>query len=194
MAQQAKLLRILETREVERVGSARPRRVDVRILAATNAVPRDEVTAGRFREDLLFRLNTIEVTLPPLRDRRDDILLLAGVFLDRHTRQYGKVGLTFDTGAVHALLSHRWPGNVRELAHAVERGVLMAHGTTVRAADLGLRPPPAPARLEDMTLEDAERIIIERALARCNGNVSQAARALGLSRSALYRRLEGHAS
>jgi DNA-binding NtrC family response regulator len=192
LAQQAKLLRVLQTREVERVGSARARRVDVRILAATNAVLHDEVAAGRFREDLLFRLNTIEIALPPLRDRREDVLPLAGVFLDRLARKYGKVGLTFDPGAVHALLSHRWPGNVRELEHAVERGVLMAHGATIQAGDLGLRPPGVPARLEDMTLDEAERVIIERALARFDGNVSQAARALGLSRSALYRRLEGN--
>jgi DNA-binding NtrC family response regulator len=191
-SQQAKLLRVLQTREVERVGSARARRVDVRILAATNAVLHDEVAAGRFREDLLFRLNTIEIVLPPLRDRREDILPLAGSFLDRHARKYGKRGLTFDPGAVQALLAHLWPGNVRELEHAVERGVLMSQGPAVRAGDLGLRPPGSPARLEDMTLEEAERVIIERALARFDGNISHAARALGLSRSALYRRLEGN--
>ena len=189
-AQQAKLLRVLQTREVERVGSARARRVDVRILAATNAVLPDEVAGGRFREDLLFRLNTIEIALPPLRDRRDDVLPLAGSFLARHADHYGKRGLTFEPGAVHALLAHPWPGNVRELEHAVERAVLMSQGPTVRAADLGLRPSGAPARLEDMTLDEAERVIIERALARFDGNVSQAAKALGLSRSALYRRLE----
>jgi DNA-binding NtrC family response regulator len=191
-AQQAKLLRVLQTREVERVGSARARRVDVRILAATNATLHDEVNAGRFREDLLFRLNTIEIVLPPLRDRREDVLPLAGAFLERHARKYGKVGLMFDLGAVHALLAHLWPGNVRELEHAVERGVLMSQGAAVLAGDLGLRPPSSPARLEDMTLDEAERVIIERALARFAGNVSQAARALGLSRSALYRRLEGN--
>jgi DNA-binding NtrC family response regulator len=190
--QQAKLLRVLQTREVERVGSARARRVDVRILAATNAVLHDEVAAGRFREDLLFRLNTIEIALPPLRDRPQDILPLAGAFLERHAHKYGKLGLTFDRGAVRALLVHLWPGNVRELEHAVERGVLMAQGPVMVAADLGLRPAGAPTRLEDMTLEEAERVIIERALARFDGNVSQAARALGLSRSALYRRLEGN--
>jgi DNA-binding NtrC family response regulator len=189
-AQQAKLLRVLQTREVERVGSARARKVDVRILAATNAVLPDEVAAGRFREDLLFRLNTIEIHLPPLRDRREDVLPLAGSFLARFAEHYGKRGLTFEPGAVHALLAHPWPGNVRELEHAVERGVLMSQGATVGAGDLGLRPPGAPPRLEDMTLDEAERVIIERALARFDGNVSQAAKALGLSRSALYRRLE----
>jgi DNA-binding NtrC family response regulator len=193
MGQQSKLLRVLQTREVERVGSSRTKRVDVRIMAATNADLRDEVTGGRFREDLLFRINTIEIALPPLRDRREDILPLARHFLDHHAQRYGRRGLTLDAGAAQALLTHNWPGNVRELDHAVERGVLLAQGATVRAGDLGLRPPGPPARLEDLTLAEAERAIIDRALSRFGGNVSQAAKALGLSRSALYRRLEGNA-
>jgi DNA-binding NtrC family response regulator len=192
MGQQSKLLRVLQTREVERVGSSRTKRVDVRIMAATNADLRDEVIGGRFREDLLFRINTIEIALPPLRDRREDILPLARHFLDQHALRYGRRGLTLDAGAAQALLTHNWPGNVRELDHAVERGVLLAQGATVRAGDLGLRPPGPPARLEDLTLAEAERAIIERALSRFGGNVSQAAKALGLSRSALYRRLEGN--
>ena len=192
MGQQSKLLRVLQTREVERVGSSRTKRVDVRIMAATNADLRDEVTGGRFREDLLFRINTIEIALPPLRDRREDILPLARHFLDQHALRYGRRGLTLDAGAAQALLTHNWPGNVRELDHAVERGVLLAQGATVRAGDLGLRPPGPPARLEDLTLAEAERAIIERALSRFGGNVSQAAKALGLSRSALYRRLESN--
>jgi DNA-binding NtrC family response regulator len=192
MGQQSKLLRVLQTREVERVGSSRTKRVDVRIMAATNADLREEVIGGRFREDLLFRINTIEIALPPLRDRREDILPLARHFLDQHALRYGRRGLTLDAGAAQALLTHNWPGNVRELDHAVERGVLLAQGATVRAGDLGLRPPGPPARLEDLTLAEAERAIIERALSRFGGNVSQAAKALGLSRSALYRRLEGN--
>ena len=192
MGQQSKLLRVLQTREVERVGSSRTKRVDVRIMAATNADLRDEVTGGRFREDLLFRINTIEIALPPLRDRREDILPLARHFLDQHALRYGRRGLALDAGAAQALLTHNWPGNVRELDHAVERGVLLAQGATVRAGDLGLRPPGPPARLEDLTLAEAERAIIDRALSRFGGNVSQAAKALGLSRSALYRRLESN--
>jgi len=192
MSQQSKLLRVLQTREVERVGSSRTKRVDVRIMAATNADLRDEVAGGRFREDLLFRINTIEIPLPPLRDRREDILPLARHFLDQHALRYGRRGLALDAGAAQALLTHNWPGNVRELDHAVERGVLLAQGATVRAGDLGLRPPGPPARLEDLTLAEAERAIIDRALSRFGGNVSQAAKALGLSRSALYRRLEGN--
>jgi len=190
LSQQAKLLRVLQTREVERVGTARARRVDVRILAATNVVLSEEVAAGRFREDLLFRLNTIEIALPPLRDRPEDIVPLAAACLERQAAKYDKRGLALDPAAVRALLAHRWPGNVRELEHAIERGVLMSEGPTIRVGDLGLRPPGAPPRLEDMTLDEAERLIIERALARFDGNVSQAARALGLSRSALYRRLD----
>ncbi|HWT79099.1 MAG TPA: sigma 54-interacting transcriptional regulator, partial [Candidatus Methylomirabilis sp.] len=189
---QAKLLRVLETGEMERVGSSKTRQVDVRVLAATNASLRDEVAAGRFREDLLFRLNTIEIHLPPLRERREDISLLALHFLRQHSQRYRKSLNGFDAGAMQAMLNHSWPGNVRELDHVVERAVLMAEGDTIRASDLGLRAAgrdPSP-RLEDMSLEEVEGFLIQKTLARFGGNVSQAANALGLSRSALYRRLE----
>ena len=188
---QAKLLRALETGEFERVGSSKPRRVDVRIFSASNADLRAEIDAGRFRQDLLFRLNTIEVHLPPLRDRREDIVPLATHFLRQHTGRYRKHFTGFDEGAVKALLAHSWPGNVRELDHAVERAVLMAADESVRASDLGLRSGREGApRLEDMSLEDVEALLIKKALARFDGNVSHAAEALGLSRSALYRRLQ----
>ena len=192
LTQQAKLLRVLQTGELERVGSSRTRRVDVRIISATNADVRAEVGAGRFREDLLFRLNTIEIRLPPLRERREDIPALATHFLRRHGARYRKpLPGGFDHAALAALLAHAWPGNVRELDHAVERAVLMASGDTVRVGDLALGDggaPPAP-RIEDMALEDVERLLISKALQRWGGNVSQAAKALGLSRSALYRRM-----
>jgi DNA-binding NtrC family response regulator len=193
LAQQARLLRVLETGEFERLGSSRTRAADVRILSATNADLRQEVAAGRFRQDLLFRLNTVEIRVPPLRDRRDDILPLAAHFLAQHAGRYRKELPGFAEEAVRALLAHDWPGNVRELDHAIERGVLMATGDRVQAADLGLNaaPPPGPARLDELTLEEVERLLIEKALARY-GSVSQAAQALGLSRSALYRRLEKH--
>jgi len=146
---------------------------------------------GRFRQDLLFRLNTIEIRLPPLRDRREDIPLLAAHFLRQHASRYRKHFTGFDEGALRALLGHNWPGNVRELDHAVERAVLMAEGETVRAADLGLRAGREGApRLEEMSLEDVEALLIKKALSRFDGNVSHAANALGLSRSALYRRLQ----
>ena len=192
LAQQAKLLRVLETGEVERVGSSRTRQVDVRIISATNADLRSAVTTGRFREDLLFRLNTVEIHLPPLRDRREDIPLLAEHFLERFRQRYGKSLAGFEPGALDALLSHTWPGNVRELHHAIERAVLMARGERITASDLGLPRDDgaAPPGLEQMTLEDAERHLIRKALDRAQGNVSEVARALGLSRSALYRRIQ----
>lgn len=192
-AQQAKLLRVLQAGVVERVGSSRGRRVDVRVLSATNADLRAEVAAGRFREDLLFRLNTIEVHLPALRERREDVVPLALHFLRRHAARYRKSVDGFAPEAVEAMLAHPWPGNVRELDHAVERAVLLTAGPAVAAADLALRPSGAAGSpLEELSLEEAERSLIRRALERADGNVSQAARALGLSRSALYRRLQLH--
>jgi DNA-binding NtrC family response regulator len=188
---QSKLLRTLETGEFERVGSSKTRRVDVRVFSATNADIATEVAEGKFRQDLLFRLNTIEIRLPPLRDRREDIPILAAHFLRQHAAHYRKALTGFDEGAIKALLSHAWPGNVRELDHAVERAVLMAQGDVVRAVDLGLRAGrEGPPRLEEMSLEDVESLLIKKALARFSGNVSHAANALGLSRSALYRRLQ----
>ncbi|HEY9515608.1 MAG TPA: sigma-54 dependent transcriptional regulator [Gemmatimonadaceae bacterium] len=193
---QTKLLRVLQSGEVERVGSSRPRAVNARVLSATNAELHTEVEAGRFREDLLFRLNTIEIVLPPLRERREDIPLIATHFLRRHAERYHKPITGFDSSAVQALLDHVWPGNIRELDHAVERAVLLAQGDTVRPGDLGLRAgtsnAKAASRFEELTLGEAERLLIQKALARCDGNVSQAAKALGLSRSALYRRLAAH--
>lgn len=187
---QAKMLRVLETGEMERVGSSKTRRVDVRVISATNANLAEEVANGRFREDLLFRLNTIEIHLPPLRERREDIPLLASYFLGLHARRYRKCLQGFDAPAMQALLEHSWPGNVRELSHVIERAVLLAGDKVARHGDLALRAAASPVRLEDMSLEDVEAFLIKKALARYNGNVSQAANALGLSRSALYRRLQ----
>ena len=188
---QSKLLRTLETGDFERVGSSKTRRVDVRVFSATNADIAAEVAEGKFRQDLLFRLNTIELRLPPLRDRREDIPVLAAHFLRQHAEHYRKPLTGFDESAIKALLAHGWPGNVRELDHAVERAVLMAQGDEVRAVDLGLRAGrEGPPRLEEMSLEDVEALLIKKALARFSGNVSHAANALGLSRSALYRRLQ----
>ncbi len=191
-SQQGKLLRVLETGEFERLGSSRTRKVDVRILSATNADLSAEVAAGRFRQDLLFRLNTIEIRVPPLRERREDIPPLAQQFLRAHARRYRKEVSAFEPAALQALLDHPWPGNVRELDHAVERAALMAQGPRVRPSDLGLRSGPegGPPALEAMSLEEVEGILIRKALARFAGNVSRAAEALGLSRSALYRRME----
>jgi DNA-binding NtrC family response regulator len=190
---QAKLLRVLETGELERVGSSKTRQVDVRVISATNVDVRGEVAFGRFREDLLFRLNTIEIHLPPLRQRKEDIPLLALHFLRKYSERYSKEVSGFDDMAMKSLLEYSWPGNVRELDHAVERAALLARGTFIHMGDLGLREPQdGAAPLEQMSLEEVERGLIQKALARSGGNVSQAAQALGLSRSGLYRRLQKH--
>lgn len=191
--QQAKLLRVLETGEIQRVGSSKLRKVDVRVLSATNANLGEAVGRGEFREDLLYRLNTVEIRIPPLRERREDIPLLAEHFLRRSARRYDRDLEGFSDAAMEAFLRHPWPGNVRELQHAVERSVLMARGSRIEAADLGLRRrEDGSVLMEELTLEEAERLLIEKALERVHGNVSKAADALGLSRSALYRRLQRH--
>ena len=193
LKQQAKLLRVLETGELQRVGSSKTRHVDVRVLSATNANISQEVADGTFREDLLYRLNTVEIDLPPLRDRREDIPLLANYFLRKQAERYRKPSSRFEADAMQALLEHPWPGNVRELQHVIERTVLMARGASISVEDLGLRSKSdSGGQLEGMKLEEAERYLIQRALNRHEGNVSQAADTLGLSRSALYRRLQRH--
>src|SRR3989442_634488 len=193
LPQQAKLLRVLETGEYERVGSSKTQRVNVRVISATNSDIHAEATAGRFRQDLLFRLNTVEVRLPPLRERREDIPLLASHFGRRHAARYRKRISGFTADAMQALRTYPWPGNVRGLDHTIERAVLMAEDSSVRAHDLGLGTGANGATPPDqMSLEDVERGLIEKALARASGNVSDAAKPLGPSRSALYRRLKRH--
>jgi DNA-binding NtrC family response regulator len=191
LSQQAKLLRIIETGEFERVGSSRTQRADVRIVAATNANLNELVAQGRFRQDLLFRLNTIELPLPALRERREDILPIAYRRLAALAAKYGRRIEGFDDAAVQMLRTYSWPGNVRELGNIIERAVLMARTANITAADLRLdmQVPAAPG-IEAMSLEDAERLLIRTALRRAEGNVNAAAEALGLSRSAMYRRLE----
>jgi len=191
LSQQAKLLRVLESGEMERVGSSQTRRVDVRIISATNADLNQEVSAGRFRQDLHFRLNTVEIHVPPLRERREDIPALAMHFLNRYGLRYRKSAKGIDPAAMQAMLEYPWPGNVRELDHAVERAVILAPGDSVQVSDLGLRAQRDVAqRLEDLSLEEVESFLVRKAIDRYGGNISQAAEALGLSRSALYRRLQ----
>jgi DNA-binding NtrC family response regulator len=191
MNQQAKLLRVIETGEFERVGSSKTLKANVRIVSATNANLHEDVAAGKFRQDLLFRLNTIEIQLPPLRERREDIMPLANSFLRSHAARYRKNLTAFEEKARDLLMQHQWPGNVRELDHVIERAVLMAQGQQVKANDLGLTSGrDDSARLEDMSLEDVEAFLIKKALARYDGNARRAAEALGLSRSAFYRRLQ----
>ncbi|MEO5717964.1 MAG: sigma-54 dependent transcriptional regulator [Chthoniobacterales bacterium] len=191
MTQQAKLLRVIETGEFERVGSSRTLRANVRIVSATNANLTEEVAAGRFRQDLLFRLNTIEVPLPPLRERREDIAPLAAHFLRQHAERYRKKFTDFEPAAHEALMRHEFPGNVRELDHIIERAVLMSQGAQIKKNDLGLTSGGDGApRLEEMSLEEVEAFLIKKALARHEGNARKAAESLGLSRSAFYRRLQ----
>lgn len=189
--QQAKLLRVLETGEFERVGSSKTRRADVRILSATNADLQKEIENGKFREDLFFRLNTIQIHLPALRERIEDIPIMAQEFLTELMQRYRKQIRGFDPDATAALKSYAWPGNVRELRHVTERAVLLARSDVIHSSDLGIHGPPAKAPpLEEMDLEAAELFLINRALSRHNGNALLAAKDLGLSRSAFYRRLQ----
>jgi len=193
LTQQAKLLRVLESGEFQRVGSSKPRKVDVRILTATNSDLERSVAEGTFREDLYYRLNTVEIQLPALRERREDIPLLASHFLRISGSKYGRPDMTYSSAAMDALLRHPWPGNVRELRHSVERAVLLTENHTVDLEHLGLRQASEGSlRLEAVPLDEAERILIRKALSRNRGNVSRAADDLGLSRSALYRRLKRH--
>jgi DNA-binding NtrC family response regulator len=190
LSQQAKILRTIETGDYERVGSSRTYRANVRLVSATNSDLQAEVAAGKFRQDLLFRLNTIQLHLPPLRERREDIELLSQHFLKAHVARYSKAITGFDESALQAMRDYSWPGNVRELDHSVERGVLMAPGKVIRAIDLGLTAGQATPRLEEMSIEEVEAFLIKKTLARCDGNARKAAEELGLSRSAFYRRLE----
>ena len=177
-AGQAKLLRVLQTGEYERLGSNTTRRADVRVVAATNLPLREAMREGRFREDLYYRLSVIELTVPPLADRRDDVLPLARAFLDKGVR------LTSD--AERALLNHSWPGNVRELRNVLQRAALLAGAAPLTAATLNL-PAVLPARSDEPVLD---RATIERTLNESGHIVAQAARQLGISRQALYRRME----
>jgi DNA-binding NtrC family response regulator len=193
LTQQAKLLRVLESGEYQRVGSSKARKVDVRIITATNSNLERSVADGTFREDLYYRLNTVEIQLPPLRERQEDIPLLAAHFLRISGAKYGRPDMRFSASAMDALLRHPWPGNVRELRHSIERAVLLTENHTVDLEHLGLRQAmEGSLRLEAVPLDEAERILIRKALARNRGNVSRAAHDLGLSRSALYRRLKRH--
>jgi DNA-binding NtrC family response regulator len=191
MRQQAKLLRVIETGELERVGSSQTRRVDVRILSATNAMLHDEAKAGNFREDLLFRINTVEIHLPALRDRREDIPLLAMHFLGRNRARYRKHVGGFSPAAMQQMMQYPWPGNVRELEHTVERAVLLCRGDEVEPANLAIAAARSASQsFENMSIDEVEALLIKKVLRRCDGNISQAAESLGLSRAALYRRIE----
>jgi len=189
--QQAKLLRVLETGEIERVGSSRTKRINVRVISATNTDLQVAIAAGQFREDLLFRLNTVEIHIPALRERREDIAALAAHFLKRYAARYRRPVSGFAAPALQVMMQYAWPGNVRELEHTLERAVLMCQGVEIQISDLGLNQQrPQGQNLEELSIEEVEGILVRKALQRFHGNVSQAAEALGLSRGALYRRME----
>jgi DNA-binding NtrC family response regulator len=191
LRQQSKLLRVIESREMERVGSSRSRKIDVRVISATNADLQAACGAGQFREDLLFRLNTVEIHLPPLRERKEDIPALTTHFLSQYASRYRRPLEGIEPAALQRLLQYPWPGNVRELEHTMERAVLMCRTEQIQAGDLGLGSQRGQTQnLEELSLEVVESILIRKALQRFQGNVSQAAEALGLSRGALYRRME----
>ena len=191
LRQQAKLLRVIETGELERVGSSQTRRVDVRVLSATNAQLPEEAKAGNFREDLLFRINTVEIHLPALRDRREDIPVLAMHFLGRNRARYRKQVAGFSPASLQQLMQYPWPGNVRELEHTVERAVLLCRGDEIEPANLAIAATrPLEPSFDNMSIDDVEALLIRKVLRRSSGNISQAAEALGLSRAALYRRIE----
>src|SRR5947208_7252248 len=191
LKQQAKLLRVLETGEMERVGSSKTKNVDARVLSATNADLKIESSKGTFRADLLFRLNTIEIHLPPLRERREDVPLLAQHFLKAYAHRYRKQVYRFEPAAMQKMLEYFWPGNVRELDHSIERAVLLSQGESIRPSDLGLTDKrESTSSMEEMSLEEVESLLIRKTLSRYSGNISHAAEALGLSRSALYRRIQ----
>jgi DNA-binding NtrC family response regulator len=190
VTQQARMLRVLEDGLFERLGSSRTQQTDARVLAATNADIDVEIDAGRFRKDLLYRLNTIHIHLPPLRERGDDVVRLAQRFVERHARRHRKSTTGFSEAALSALRRYRWPGNVRELSHVVERAVLMSSKSCIGPADLRLDTVPANRANGSMTLEAIEQEAIRAALGRHDGNVNAAADELGVSRSAFYRRIE----
>ena len=189
---QAKLLTAIEKRQIVRLGGTQVTPIDVRLLCATNADIRRMVDEGRFRQDLLYRINTIEIHIPPLRERGNDILLLAEHFLRRYARKYQKEMKGLTREAQNKLLRYDWPGNVRELQHTMERAVILGDGSLLRPENFPLQALPAPTRkeTENLNLEQLERQAIERAMRLCEGNVSRAAERLGITRFALYRKLE----
>jgi transcriptional regulator with PAS, ATPase and Fis domain len=195
---QVKLLRILQERQFERLGSNVTRNVDVRVIAATNVDLRAALEEGRFREDLYYRLNVVPISIPPLRDRKEDIPFLAIHFVDKLSKELGATANEISAAALDRLLSHPWPGNVRELENTIERSLVLASGQILQAADIRIEAPRNASVLasqqtallpEGETLEHWEQMMIREALRRANGNKSQAARMLGLTRNALRYRL-----
>jgi transcriptional regulator with PAS, ATPase and Fis domain len=190
------LLRVLEERTVTAVGADRPQAIDVRVIAATNVAPSTLRNKDQFRQDLVFRLNTVEITVPPLRDRPDDVLPIAEHFLAIYARKYSVPNKSFSPQAEAALLGYEWPGNVRALRHSIERAVILSRGSVIEAEDLQLQhgaETTSPERQDSaLNLEHVEKETIAAALRKHGFNISHAARELGLTRASLYRRMEKH--
>jgi two-component system, NtrC family, response regulator HydG len=192
---QSKLLRVLETRQVVRVGSNKSIPFDIRLICATNKPVHESVANNTFRQDFLYRINTVEIHLPPLRERREDIPLLVNFFIELSSRKYGKPIQDIDMKAYRRLEQYAWPGNVRELRHTIERAVILHEGSTYHTTDFALDYPYSNSDkivLSSVNLEEAEKILLQKALLTYQGNISQAAEALGLTRTSLYRRMEKH--
>lgn len=196
MPLQAKLLTVLQNRRVSRVGANKETEIDIRLVCATNMPLYDMVKENKFRQDLLYRINTIEIELPPLRERLEDIPLLANHFLEYYAQKYGKTVSKISDGAISRMQKHTWPGNIREIQHAIERAVIMSNSQVLQPGDFNLNAQPQQAAdgdnvmLDQFKLEDVEKILIRKVLKKYNGNITQAASELGLTRSSLYRRLE----
>ncbi|MBO6495644.1 MAG: sigma-54-dependent Fis family transcriptional regulator, partial [Roseivirga sp.] len=194
-ALQAKLLTALQNKRISRVGSNKVLDVDIRLICATNMPLYDMVQKGEFRQDLLYRINTIELTLPSLKERNEDIRILAEHYLEQFAKKYNKDIYKFSEATVKRLEKYHWPGNVRELQHAVERAVIMSRDNILQPEDFFFNASNQPKdqseiNLDQYNLEDVERILIRKVLAKHNGNITHAAQELGLTRSSLYRRLE----
>lgn len=193
MPMQSKLLSVLQNREITRVGANKATPIDVRLISATNMPLYEMVKDHKFRQDLVYRINTVEIHLPPLRDRREDIPLLAAHFADLYAKKYRKPGIQCSAALISFFKQYHWPGNIRELQHAIERGVIMSDGKTLKPEDftfLQVQQEAEEARQPTLNLDDVERRAVEKAMNKHEGNISKAARELGLTRASLYRRLE----
>jgi DNA-binding NtrC family response regulator len=191
---QAKLLTVLQNRKVSRVGSNKDTPINIRLICATNLPLYDMVKENRFRQDLLYRINTIEIEIPSLRDRLEDIPLLATHFLKHYAAKYEKNVNRISEAAMTRMHKHPWPGNIRELQHAIERAIILCNGTVLQPEDFNFSPSggkdDGQLNLDQYNLEEVEKLLIRKVLKKYNGNITQAATELGLTRSSLYRRLE----
>ncbi|MBN2418826.1 MAG: sigma-54-dependent Fis family transcriptional regulator [Deltaproteobacteria bacterium] len=195
LAMQSKILRAIETKQVVRLGSNRGIPIDIRLICATNGNMPELVSDNRFRQDLLYRINTVEIHLPPLRERGEDLMQLSEYFLKTFCKKYNKPGKSISTSTMNKLMSYHWPGNVRELQHCMERAVILSEADVLQPEDFFLTTLPAnddAVIFEDYNLEAVEKIVIQKAIDKYKGNVTQAARELGLTRASLYRRMEKH--